>query len=160
MAFFAVSRRGVENYLALGELGGSLWLPAHVLSPDEIKILRSRGLNVSDFNYVVIASEDISRAVDTIEQHHPNEPIWVERCEKQESSRNADIRDAFLCREPIVGARLKHGDYVQIIDGVCAGQRGSLIAILSLLPEPTYLLELEAGNDIQVRQSALVPVSA
>ena len=59
----------------------------------------------------------------------------------------------FLNREPIEGVRYWHNDYVRIVAGENAGESGSLVSVIELTPEPVFLVELESGFDVQVRQS-------
>jgi hypothetical protein len=51
-----------------------------VLTNEELATLRAAGGNVSDFNYTIELHEVevISGAVETIKEHHPGEPVWVE----------------------------------------------------------------------------------
>ena len=81
MVFLAITRQGYESYSTLGGItAGALWVAAGVLSGEEIATLRASGGDVSDFNYTIEPheSEVISGAVETIKEHHPGEPVWVE----------------------------------------------------------------------------------
>ena len=62
---------------------------------------------------------------------------------------------SFLAGEEIPGVLYKHNNYVEIIGGPHCGSRGSLITVLSLVPEPLYVVELEAGHDAKIAQSAI-----
>jgi hypothetical protein len=66
-----------------------------------------------------------------------------------------DLAQAFLDHTPIPGVTFEHNDYVQIVRGEHAGQRGSLVTVLTLSPEPRFILELETGHDIEVLQSEI-----
>jgi hypothetical protein len=66
-----------------------------------------------------------------------------------------DLIQAFLKREEIPGVTYWHNDYVRIIAGQHSGSAGSLVAVLSLVPEPRFLLELESGFDVEVFQSEI-----
>lgn len=70
-----------------------------------------------------------------------------------------DLNQAFLNRESVAGVEYQHNDYVRVIDGVHKGKNGSLVSLLAIETEPTFLLELEQGGDIKVRQSQLCFVS-
>lgn len=71
----------------------------------------------------------------------------------------AALLQAFLSREEITGVRFTHDDFVRVIAGAHRGQAGSLVALLALRPEPVFLLELESGHDVQVRQSEIAAPS-
>ncbi|MGZ8272027.1 MAG: hypothetical protein ACXW1T_12325 [Methylophilus sp.] len=71
-----------------------------------------------------------------------------------------DIGQAFLDHVPIQGVRFQHNDYVQVISGPQTGKTGSLVTVLSLEPEPLFILELESGFDTEVLQSQLTYVQA
>lgn len=82
MVFFVISRKSFEDYLSLAEkISTSLWISADILSASELKELRCRGVDVTDFNYEIGLSEVevIDDAIKTIKEHHPNEVIWVGR---------------------------------------------------------------------------------
>lgn len=70
-----------------------------------------------------------------------------------------DLNQAFLNRESVAGVEYQHNDYVRVIDGVNKGKNGSLISLLAIETEPTFLVELEQGGDIEVRQSQLCFIS-
>lgn len=66
-----------------------------------------------------------------------------------------DIGQAFLNREEIVGVLFIHNDYVRVVSGELSGSFGSLVTVLELEPEPLFILELETGFDVRVRQSEI-----
>jgi len=66
-----------------------------------------------------------------------------------------DLIQAFLNREEIPGVTYWHNDYVRVIAGPHSGSAGSLVAVLSLGPEPRFVLELESGVDVEVLQSEI-----
>jgi hypothetical protein len=81
MVFLAITRHGYESYQALGGVSTeALWVAAGVLTSDELATLRLAGGDVTDFNYTIELqdSQAISGAVETIKEHHPGEPVWVE----------------------------------------------------------------------------------
>jgi hypothetical protein len=61
-----------------------------------------------------------------------------------------DLIQAFLNREEIPGVTYGHNDYVHVVGGPRSGSTGSLVAVLSLKPEPRFILELESGFDVEV----------
>jgi hypothetical protein len=58
--------------------------------------------------------------------------------------------------QPIPGVLFRLNDPVAIQAGEHAGEVGCAMALLSLTPEPLYLVELEPnGQEVQVQQSRL-----
>ena len=74
----------------------------------------------------------------------------------------SDIGQAFLNGDAIDGVSFSHNDYVKILSGIHEGDFGSLVTVVSLAPEPRYIVELESGRDGEVLQSeiALIEPSA
>jgi ribosomal protein S4E len=70
-----------------------------------------------------------------------------------------DLGLAFLDRTPIPGVRFQHNNFVRITGGEHAGKAGSLVTILTLSPEPLFVVELESGYDVRVPQSELSFIS-
>jgi hypothetical protein len=70
-----------------------------------------------------------------------------------------DLCQAFLNRESIVGVEYQHNDYVRVIDGPYCGKNGSLVSLLAVETEPMFLVELDEGGDIELRQSQLSFIS-
>jgi hypothetical protein len=75
VVFLATSRRGYDAYMSLNSCA-PLWLSAGILSPEEIGALRAREYNVTTFSYVV--SHTDPGVISTIQEHHPDEPLWIE----------------------------------------------------------------------------------
>lgn len=69
--------------------------------------------------------------------------------------KSQDVGQAFLDHIPIPGVHFEHNDYVRIVGGPHAGQAGSLVTVLTLTPEPKFVLELESGFDVEVFQSQI-----
>jgi hypothetical protein len=69
-----------------------------------------------------------------------------------------DLRQRFLNRKRVEGVEYQHNDYVRVTDGEYKGRSGSLISLEAIAPEPLFLVELEDGGDIEVRQSQLILV--
>ena len=67
----------------------------------------------------------------------------------------AALTQAFLDRVEISGVKHWHDDFVRVIAGPHSGAAGSLVTVLSLLPEPRFVLELESGYDVEVLQSEI-----
>jgi hypothetical protein len=66
-----------------------------------------------------------------------------------------DLAQAFLDRVSIPGITFWHNDYVRVVSGTHSGSAGSLVTVLSLQPEPRFVLELESGFDVEVYQSEI-----
>jgi hypothetical protein len=69
--------------------------------------------------------------------------------------RSQDLGQAFLNRESIPGVTFWHNDYVRVVSGPPAGSAGSLVTVLTVHPEPQFVLELESGFDVEVCQSEI-----
>jgi hypothetical protein len=63
--------------------------------------------------------------------------------------------NAFLAQESLPGVTLKHNEFVRVSSGANAGSAGSLVSVEELGDDPVFLLELEGGVDILVKQSQL-----
>lgn len=63
--------------------------------------------------------------------------------------------DRWLDGDAVAGVRFAHKQPVEIVGGSRDGQRGRILLLIALEPEPTYLVMLEVGTEIRVRQSAL-----
>jgi hypothetical protein len=78
MVFFAISRKGYEDFLAMN-LNAILWSTLGVIEIHELELLRAKGVSTSVFNYQV-ASDNIAAicgAVETIREHHPGQTVWL-----------------------------------------------------------------------------------
>jgi hypothetical protein len=71
-----------------------------------------------------------------------------------------ELGQRFLDRETISGVAYLHNDPVRVISGPHSGNVGSLVTLLSLSPEPCFVVELESGIDVEVMQSEIVHVLA
>ncbi len=67
--------------------------------------------------------------------------------------KSQDIDQAFFDHTQIPGVVFECNDYVHIVGGPYSGKSGSLVTVIALEPEPEFILELESGFDIEVRQS-------
>lgn len=81
MVFFALTRSGYEELVRQsGHAPSPIWVNAGVLSDAELAQLRSSGVEVTNFTRLVDAadSEAIREAVQTIQEHHSGQSVWVE----------------------------------------------------------------------------------
>lgn len=66
------------------------------------------------------------------------------------------IGDRWLAGESVPGVTFGHNDAVEITEGEHVGEKGTIILLMALHPEPRYLVQLQEGRrDVRVRQSAL-----
>jgi hypothetical protein len=63
--------------------------------------------------------------------------------------------NAFLANEPLPGVTFKHHEFVKVASGENVGSAGSLISVEDLGVDPVFVLELESGIDVLVRQSQI-----
>ena len=68
---------------------------------------------------------------------------------------SVQLNQSFLSHTSISGVAYEHNDFVLVVSGAHAGSKGSLASLISLTPEPTYILELESGFDVEIKQSEL-----
>jgi len=81
MVFLALTPAGLADVLRKrGEMADAVWCGADAISEADYVALGS--MNVSRFNYSLQGQTDdvLAGAIDTIEEHHPGEVVWVERC--------------------------------------------------------------------------------
>lgn len=66
------------------------------------------------------------------------------------------LGDRWLRGEAIEGVFFARHDAVSIIDGPNSGDSGSIVLLMGVRPQPTYLVELGSGRgSVRVRQSEL-----
>jgi len=81
MVIFAITREGFFQVEPLVRSGAYiLWVGDGVLTQEEIKDLRDREIEVTDFSYSICpeSKEEIDDALQTISEHHPNTRVWME----------------------------------------------------------------------------------
>jgi hypothetical protein len=66
-----------------------------------------------------------------------------------------NLSSAFLARTPIPSVHFNHNDHILIKSGPNAGATGYLVTVISLEPEPEFVIELESGFDVRVLQSQI-----
>ena len=67
----------------------------------------------------------------------------------------AEHDDLWFSFKPIPGVKFLLNDSVEIIKGKNEGQKGSVISLIEINPEPRYLVELGTGEDVYVLESQL-----
>jgi hypothetical protein len=74
----ATARETVGRFIAENPAGAMLWIGGSVLTDREITDLRTLGYSVTVFDHPIVTAEDIEDAKQTISEHHPDEPVWVD----------------------------------------------------------------------------------
>ena len=70
--------------------------------------------------------------------------------------RHRGAGDRWLAGEPLPGVRFAAHDAVEVLIGKREGERGTILLLVALEPEPAYLVEI-AGARLRLLQSALQP---
>ncbi|HET7232175.1 MAG TPA: hypothetical protein VFJ16_19365 [Longimicrobium sp.] len=66
--------------------------------------------------------------------------------------------DRWLAGDVIEGVLFARNDAVAITDGPNSGESGSILLLVGIRPQPTYLVELGNGRgNVRVRQAELRP---
>ena len=66
------------------------------------------------------------------------------------------LGDRWLAGEPVPGVAFAHNASVEILAGAHATKRGAILMLVSITPEPSYVVALGSGRgDVRVRQSDL-----
>lgn len=76
MVFVAVTSAGLAEALRRATSDDAIWCGSDAVSEDEYAQLKLPGL--SRFNYSLADLELDDGAIATVEEHHPNQTIWVE----------------------------------------------------------------------------------
>jgi hypothetical protein len=79
--FFAMTRSAFESYMQLAQAHSALWVSAGVLSAQELASLRAQGMAITDFNHSIDPGDPaaVQDALDTIQEHHPEQVVWIGR---------------------------------------------------------------------------------
>ena len=81
MVFLVFTRQGYEELISqLRQSPSPLWVNAGILSITELEQLREKGNDVSNFSIVIDINDRlaIEDAINTVQQHHVGQRIWVE----------------------------------------------------------------------------------
>ena len=65
------------------------------------------------------------------------------------------VYDLWMCQAEVPGASFTLNDSVEVVEGSLAGEKGSLISLIKLEPEPVYLVEISDGSEVQLKESYL-----
>ncbi|MFZ1519034.1 MAG: hypothetical protein WAU11_09680 [Ignavibacteriaceae bacterium] len=78
------------------------------------------------------------------------------RDKEKDNSVNSEISQSFLNGDKIKKVNFSLNDYIKIINGFERDKFGSVIALVSLIPEPIYLIEIDGNDgDIEIPQSSI-----
>jgi hypothetical protein len=83
MIFLAITSFGLRNALQVADASiSAIWCGSDAIP--EVDYENLKGHNVSRFNYALggEAQNVLDGALETIEDHHPNEMIWIEHVRK------------------------------------------------------------------------------
>ena len=74
MPFLALTHRGITQAKA------SIWCGSDLVTEQEHANLLAHGVDITRLSYALQNADVklIRRAVDTIAEHHPGEPVWIE----------------------------------------------------------------------------------
>jgi len=75
---------------------------------------------------------------------------------EKDKSVNSEISQLFMNGEKIKNVNFSLNDYVKIINGIEKEKFGSVISLISLIPEPIYLIEIDGvDGDREIPQSSI-----
>ena len=80
MVFLAITPTGLKEAMQARIVKSTpIWCGSDAISEEDYRLLR--GENVTRFIFPLsgVNSDLLGDAIDTIEQHHPDQTIWVER---------------------------------------------------------------------------------
>ena len=81
MVIFILTSKGYkEMESVIKESNSPVWINEGILSDEEIEELRSQGIQLTNFSYLIDKTnqKEIQGALETIKEHHPGETIWTE----------------------------------------------------------------------------------
>ena len=81
MIFLVLTRSGYEELLVrFKSTPTPLWVNQNVLTDAELDELRKSGVEVSNFSYLIDATNqvEVEEAAYTVNEHHLNNSVWVE----------------------------------------------------------------------------------
>lgn len=64
-------------------------------------------------------------------------------------------QNAFLSGDELPGVSLRLNDAVRVVGGKYSGKEGAVVSLEGLGADPTYLVELDSGEDALIPQSFL-----
>jgi hypothetical protein len=68
-----------------------------------------------------------------------------------------ELLERWMAGEHLPGVRYALTDRVEVAEGAHAGERGVIAAAVDFAPEPVFVVDLDAGTDVEVSQSSVRP---
>jgi hypothetical protein len=79
MALLAITPKGLAEALRTSKMtGAAVWCGSDAITQEEYETSKPTGLNRFIFELGNADEQTLLHAVQTIEEHHPNECVWVE----------------------------------------------------------------------------------
>lgn len=79
MVFLAITTRGLKDVLReAANSGTAVWCGADAVSEEDFAALKGKGLTRLTYELGARDPLVLEGALDTIDQHHPDEVVWVE----------------------------------------------------------------------------------
>ena len=79
MVYLAITKEGLYEAIEIAKVTGtSIWCGADAISEEDFKQLSIKNLTRLNYPLMTASEETITGAMYTIEDHHPDERIWVE----------------------------------------------------------------------------------
>lgn len=76
--FLVTSAAGWDNLLSGADIReAAIWFSRHAIEDNEYDRYVKKGFNMSRFSYDV-SKDTLNSDLETIQEHHPNVPVWVE----------------------------------------------------------------------------------
>ena len=96
MVYLVLTRAGFEQVRPRMHRGDIVWTGRSVLSSGEEEALREEGIDLTVFSHDIDQADTGAAAgwTYTVAQHHPKQPIWVERMDDvlEERKRHRSLR--------------------------------------------------------------------
>ena len=81
MVIFVITREGFKELETIIKTAQyPVWISANILSKEELDLVRSLGVEITNFTYDISIQDinSINEALSTISEHHPHKRIWLE----------------------------------------------------------------------------------
>ena len=129
MAYIVLTRSGYEELVRkLQGVPSPLWVNKGILSLDELAAIRTSEVVLTDFTRLIRPSnvQEVGEAAYTVEEHHPNETVWVEYVSAENTMKNIQVidgaensaYDVFVATEEEFALIFPEGQDVAFIDEV------------------------------------------
>jgi hypothetical protein len=80
MVFLAITPAGLRQALEVAATNSaSVWCGSDAITEAEYKALSAPDLSRFTYSLLDASANDLARAIDTIQEHHPDQTVWVER---------------------------------------------------------------------------------